>query len=263
MKKNTILYIIITILLIIIAVGVTYIIMDNQDKEEVVEPSNNEEQGNNNDTNQTDQEEQITLTEEELIEYLSYVPINAEKELFTTPVNNMPNQILLGRLLYNMSDSIGEGEVVATSEEANQKMLEMYNQELDNYENSHDEEGNWLNYSAMFGGFCYTLEDNRFNLNYCASGIDFIEIVDDYEANEEELIIYSYVVYYNGLYGSDEIEDIYSGNTVNIELPSDGYQTEDNVKEYVNSHKNEFTRLKNTYKKNDTGYYWYSTGVEG
>ena len=258
-KTEKYIYIVLGIILIVvIASGITYMIATN-DKTETKEEENN----NSNNNQEENKEEQITLSESELEEYLSYVPINAEKELFTMPVNNMPNQILLGRLLYNMSDSVSEGEIVATSEEVNQKMLEMYNQELDTYENSYDEEGNWLNYSAMFGGFCYTLEDNSFNLNYCASGIDFIEIVDDYEANEEELIIYSYVVYYNGLYGSDEIEDIYSRNTVNIELPSDGYQTEDNVKEYVNSHKNEFTRLKNTYKKNDTGYYWYSTGVEG
>ena len=249
------------ILIVVIACSITYIVATNNNKTETKEEPNNNQEENNN----QDNDEQITLSESELEEYLSYVPYNFQTgetyDLFSLNVNNIPIKSLLGITLFNLSNEINDSEIIASHDKVSAEVLKRYNKKLATPINSYDEFGNWLNYAASYSGLCYTYEDGSYILNYCASGIEFVQIIDSYIATNNELIIYSYTILYNGLYGQNEIEDITGEYKVSINLPDDGYQNEENITAYVNINKSDFTKLKHTFKKNDTGYYWYSTEV--
>ena len=281
MKKNTILYIIITILLIVIAVGVTYIIMDNKNNEKVVEPNNNEEQENDN----QDQEEQVTLTEEELIEYLSYVPKNnllSEFNTYETPsnINDLTDSVIISnalRVLTNNTnfDSMEDSYTIEdfpdysfdirySSEEIIEQTLKMYNYKVTNLTNvtsSNIGEGMYGSTQFIFdyyNGYFY-------GINACADCSDnHISKIKEYSATEEELIIYEYGAYLESEMGENHntrLVDYQTSKEENLENPCSS--TENDYSCYYDDLLDEFTLYKHTFKKNDTGYYWYSTEVEG
>ena len=252
MKKNTVLYIIITILLIIIAVGITYIIMDKNDI-------------NNNPNENNNQEEQITLSEEELEEYLSYIPkdiINNEQNMYINPRTNdeLPIETLLGAALNyadkytNLRQETEYGDTFLFSKnEINSLMKKMYNKEPVPLEDE-------IEYNCAI----YSEYDNNYYLQSGGCGIGQIHLrkIDSYQATEEELVIYEYAAYLEETEGADYvaiIKDYINDEKAYLGMPCP--DTENDFSCYFEESVGDFTLYKHTFKKNDTGYYWYSTEV--
>ena len=269
MKKNTILYIVITILLIIIAVGVTYIIMDNKNNEGVVEPNNNEEQENNNDQTK---EEQITLSESELEEYLSYVPDSyVSISAYTTENKEELNNLILGSVLFKISN-YNPGEISLT--EVDRELQKMYNMSLNDFDLQISDD-----YVTGYSGMGYSYTGKEFIATDAgAPNYEKISLIEDYELIDDDLIIYelpaTYWEYFDGegyYLGDYTLLKKFDGATINfdlikLEISYDEKNMDDAREyayEYIQTHKDEFTLYKHSFKKNDTGYYWYSTGVEG
>ncbi|MCM1052366.1 MAG: hypothetical protein NC483_00090 [Ruminococcus sp.] len=58
------------------------------------------------------------------------------------------------------------------------------------------------------------------------------------------------------------IRDCYTKEETNITtICSNSVDVDVCAKNYFKNHKTEFTKYKHVFKKNDTGYYWYSTEV--
>jgi len=248
-KVEKYIYIVLIMILVgVIASGTTYILMKDNNKTEVKE--NNKEQDNKE--NET-KEEKITLTESELKEYLSYVPTNDVLDNKYSTVTNTDNKILLGTILFNLTLDADDGAIIASLSKADELMQKMYNQKLGNYSDSY-ENGEWKNYVATYASFCYTKEDNNFIVNYCSSGSETFNLIESYEAKYDLLYIYSYHAYDS----NEEIADYYNGYKASVNITDDYNNSFNN---YLKENKGKFTKYKHIFKKNENGYYWYSTEV--
>ena len=103
------------------------------------------------------------------------------------------------------------------------------------------------------GNWCYISFDNGFVQSECrgSNGHSLVYVMDNYEANNNELIIYSNIIL---KYIFSNPSDLYTGEDIVIDNNID-------TKDYVLQHMNDFTLYKHTFKKNDLGYYWYSSEV--
>ena len=269
MKKENILYIIITILLIIISSGVTYYVVSNKsnNNDSNIENNNN---GTNKD-NDTKKEEKITLSDNELSEYLSYTLDLADiisSDTTTANINTTDKIYILGNALaqineneyeekkekyeasydYQYSDINGNSTYYYISETKIEPLLKkMYNLELKDFNLKEDHS----NYVGAFDGTCYYYFKQGFSPSGCAGSIEKLSKIDSYEANNEELIIYEYAA---GLDAGNQIFDYYTHKTIDMNK-----YDEEAAREYFKKHYTEFNKYKHTYKKNDTGYYWYQT----
>ena len=282
MKKNTLLYIIITILLIIIAVGVTYIILNNKNEEEVIEPNDKEEDNNKEEENY----EQVILNDEELEKYLSYVPNELYKKQIAN-INTIDKNILRNTALIIASECLYEEKTncpfdtskeipikidlfpyyennIATSyiplTYLNEVLHEMYNYELNVVENAKS-----IDDVFSAGGMAYIYQDGYFLLlgGGQTTGVH-INLIESYKVNDENLIIYEYVAYYDSF--ENTLNDYYTNKETDLNGwcgNTSGEEKKELLDNYLNDHKDEFTLYKHTFKKNNTGYYWYSTEVEG
>ena len=284
MKKNTLLYIIITILLVVIAVGITYIVIDKKNNPSTTKENN---KANEND-NKNNEEEKITLSEEELEKYISYVPNdfnnNSVYQKNNTNINSINKDLLRDMALIEASkcldinkstcpfdtsreliiniDSLREEQPVATSyvplTYVNELLSKMYNYELNNIKNATNIEDKFF-----AGGMGYIYQDEYFIL--IGGGTNWkehISLIEKYETNNNELVIYEFAAYYNefnnkiGNYFTNEESDFggWCGNTSKEEK-------NDLLINYLKEHKNKYPKYKHTFKKNRMGYYWYSTEV--
>ena len=277
MKKNTILYIIITILLIVIAVGITYIIMDNKNNEEITEPSNND---NNQEENN---DEQITLSESELQEYLSYIPKNdllSESNVYITPsnINNLSEKAIIEnalKVLINNTnfDNIDDYYIIEDFSEYSfdiryslteimELALKMYNYNINNLNNatsSNIGEGMYGTPQFIFdyyNGYFY-------GMNACANCSDnHVSKIKAYTATDEELIMYEYGAYLESEMGENndtKLVDYQTSKTEKLNKPCSSNSNDYSC--YYDELLDKFTLYKHTFKKNDTGYYWYSTEI--
>jgi len=275
-KVEKYIYLIVIIILVgIVSAGATYLIMDKKEENKITENNkqNTEDNNQNNLENNDENKEQIKLSEKELEEYLTYIPVQITKQVNDdyrfetiyskkkTTIKDLKNNDLLSQVLFTLSDGVEEEEIIASDETAKRKMQQMYNISLASYKNTYDEEGNFVEYAAMHGGYGYSYNNGTFSLNFIGSGYEETTLMDSYKATDEELVIYSYFVTFDSMYNNDEIKDCYKNETIKIPLPSDGYNTEENVEKYIKENKNKFTKYKNTFKKNNEGYYWFSTEV--
>ena len=278
MKKNTVLYIIITILLVIVAVGVTYIIMDNKNEEEVIEPSNNEEDSNKEEQN----EEQITLSESKLQEYLSYVTKNnllSEFNTYETPshINDLDDNVIISNALRvltnnidfdNMEDSYTiedfpnySFDIRYSLEELMELTLKMYNykiNDLNNVTSSNIGEGMYGSTQFIFdyyNGYFY-------GMNACANCSDnHVGKIKEYNATDEELIIYEYGAYLESEMGENHNTRLVDYQTSKSEILNESCSSTEYDYSCYDELLDEFTLYKHTFKKNNTGYYWYSTEI--
>ena len=269
------------ILIVVIACSVTYIIATNNNNTETNEEPNNQE-GNNS-------EESITLSESELEEYLSYVPIDTEnylnRNVYKASVNldsidktllrdmgiikisncfdndtcpfDTSNEILIKIDLFPYYENNVTTKYIPLTY-LNELLHQMYNYELTNLENASSIED-----SFDAGGMSYIYQDGYFlSLTGGSSGGEHISVLDNYEATEEELVIYEYAAYY------DSFENKLIDYHTTVETDLGGWCGNTTYEEkmiilqnYLEEHKTEFTLYKHTFKKNDTGYYWYQTEI--
>ncbi len=285
--KKTSLYIIITILLMAIASGTTYIILNNnyeknnKNIKESDKENNNKEQDNQ--PTENIKPETITLKEEELKKYLGYVPnyqyvddmivynyqkkdLNniGEKTLIAialsearyecgekAKLDHQKHCIMKKKIKY-LYDDEGEFETEAyTFDEIKKIMLKMYNYQINNLA----ETTSWdTTYSGAASGFAY--QDGYFLM--VASGLgdtnNYLSEISKYEATKDELTIWEHRSYYDW--------NTYSNNYVLMDYlkkKMGEFKTEEETQEYFKHNQDKFTEYKHIFKKNSTGYYWYST----
>lgn len=286
MKKNILIYGTILLLACALTGTITYILMDEKDKEpEIKDPaSNNEDKSNNNvENNKT---ETIKLSEKELAEYLTYIPQDSEyadrnvykntkitietvdKTLLRDYILNISSNCLESNSCpFDISKSItitGNFDFTELSQNTNsyipltyvnKQLTKMYNYELTNLKNATSIEDEFT-----AGGMGYIYQNGNFILTGGGStGGSHISLLENYNATKEELVIYEYAALYSSEFNGEEnkydINDYY--NKYSVQVTGKNF----NFKQYLKEHKDKFTKYKHTYKKNDTGYYWYSTEV--
>ncbi len=297
--KKTSLYIIITILLMAIASGTTYIILNNnyeknnKNIKESDKENNNKEQDNQ--PTENIKPETITLKEEELKKYLSYIPngdylnnnefITGAYNQSNINLNNINKNLFLAKAIklndenYNyesnqeikMNSDIMCEAVECVGDNAttknyypltfiNSKLKEMYNYELTDLQNAATYED-----TLNIGGMCYYYDNGNFIK--CGGGNSTIStkasLLDSYEATSDELIIYEYAANFylnNDPNGSSLwiLEDYYNNHKIEIK---DKNIDSSYANKYLEKYKNDFKKYKHTFKKNSLGYYWYSTEV--
>lgn len=222
MKKN-IIYIIIVLLSIIVVAGVSYIIIDSR--------SENKEGKTNKEENKTI-ENNISLSNEELEKYLSYVPDRDKIEVLFEEANadilildSIDKKYLLGRALSEASNNDlfrlvesdtlqydgEEGYLYIEKEKINPYLKEMYNLSINDFNLKDDYE----KYVADFEGLCYYYFLDGFSEVQCGGSFDYTHILDSYKVENNNLVITEY--HATGI------------------------------------------KVKHTFKKSDNGYYWYSS----
>jgi len=283
MKKENILYIIITVLLVIIAIGGTYIVMNKNNNTQSANESKKQD-------NNKKEEEKITLSEKELEQYLSYIPNGNDYSLYNNNnpiqgaydmkvanINIINKNLLLARaitLLSNDNKYFANNKEISLNKKImssimgvesideelttkdyysltfiNSKLKEMYNYELGSLKNAMEVEDTF-----NINGMCYYYDNG--NIIMCGGGDNFqtnINLIEKYEANEKELIIYENAALLLELNEEKILRDYYNKYEVKI--------NNNNAINYIKEHKDKFTKYKHIYKKNDTGYYWYHTEV--
>ncbi len=297
--KNKVLYIIITILLMVIASGATYIVMQSKNNVNETTKNNdkvNDEQDNNKDNkpDESSKPEKITLKEEELEKYLGYIPNGdylGNDNKFTQGAYNSQNitiktinkNLLLAKAIsinsenYNFnvnkdvllnnsimcetSGCIGDNAPTKNYYSLtyiNSKLKAMYNYEFPSYKEITKYED-----TLNIDGMCYYYSNGNFIM--CGGGnsrnVTKASLLDNYEATNEELIVYEITAKFyeqtkDGGTTSLVLEDYYNSKKVEIK-ENDASK----ANEYLEQNKQEFTKYKHTFKKNSTGYYWYSTEV--
>ena len=267
-KTEKYIYIVLGIILVVvIACGITYMIAINNNKTETKEE--NKEQNNNQ---EEDNEEQITLSESELEEYLSYVPDSyVSISAYTTENKEELNNLILGSVLFKISN-YNPGEISLT--EVDRELQKMYNMSLNDFDLQISDD-----YVTGYSGMGYSYTGKEFIATDAgAPNYEKISLIEDYELIDDDLIIYelpaTYWEYFDGegyYLGDYTLLKKFDGATINfdlikLEISYDEKNMDDAREyayEYIQTHKDEFTLYKHTFKKNDTGYYWYSTEVEG
>ena len=269
------------ILVVVIACGITYMIATNNNKTETKEENNG--QNNNQEENK---EETITLSESELEDYVSYVPNELYKQQITN-INTIDKSILRNTALIISSECLYEEETncpfdtsegipikidlfpyyennVATSyiplTYLNELLHKMYNYELSNLENAKS-----IDDIFNAGGMAYIYQDGYFlMLGGGQTTGEHINLIESYETNDKNLIMYEYAAYYDSL--ENKLIDYYKETETDLGGWCGNTSGEERIQilsNYLNDHKDEFTLYKHTFKKNDSRYYWYSTEIEG
>jgi len=262
-------YIVLIIILVrVISAGTTYILMDKKSNNSEIKEKDKQEENKK-------EEEKITLSEKELEQYLSYVPNYIhEKDMIAyyfkkSDVNVMGEKSLIANALsFAVNDCVKNKKnpcqmtqdkikyLYDEEEEAiysfslnyiNQIIMKNYNYKITDLA----ETLSWDNlYKGAHGGFAY---QNGYFL-MAAYGLGdtnvYLSKILKYEANQDEIIIWEYKCFYdNGI-----LKDYLKSNNKE-------FKTEEEAKNSFNKNSDDFTKYKHTYKKNDTGYYWYSTEV--
>jgi hypothetical protein len=267
-KSNKGLIVLVIILLIIILVLGGYIVYDK-----VI--------SNNKDVNEeTIKDDEISLSDEEINNYLTYVPLNVsgfaeeygidayygDKET----ISSINKEIAYGNA-YSLSEKTSLREEFDSSLEINTSLIDScvtktnFNNEIKQLYNVNLEVKKF-EYDA---GTVYTT-DNLY-CYYVGSGLldskHKVNKVLKTKVNDNELIIYEKAGFYQ--YVGEIIVTLTSKDSdvvYNVNLESYNYDDEKGkevAETYINDNINDFKTFKHTFKKNSDGnYYWYSTEVD-
>lgn len=286
--ERAIYIVLIIILVAVIASGVTYIVMDNKDDNKTNEINDKENNKGNN--NQDDKEDKIALSAEEIEEYLSYVPFSygtlIENDTYddaylgkNVNINNINKNIILLNAYYNTKEYTFE-------KEEDMPLINGFGPGFDGntasaYYKKEDIAATLkkrfnLNISkvptkvSILGGTLYLQNDFYLSI-LSAGGVEYEKYTIDYnyELINNDLIIYEESLFYTSRDLLYEKNDIFTNtNDMHMNINSVGYfegteyQNLDNdLQNYLENNKIQGSKYKHTFKKNDTGYYWYSTEV--
>lgn len=270
MKKY--IYVIIAVVLVgVVSVGV---VIARKDDQKLVD--------DNTKTEDKHQEEKVTLSDSELQDYLLYVPKyimdDNEEGVYYHPNNleALSKKNLLGAAVYYANyyakvgtNHTGDDTNLVWDKEYNKEDIEkflskLYNQPLVELKDSADDS------FVLYGCISEYYHNNKFYSGPgCVIDTIHLSVVDKYTATKDELVIYEYAAYVTWEDKQDDIDyyifDYKNGKKLKVEMPSDGALLDDKkvniAKENLREHKAEFTKYKHTFKKNDTGYYWYKTEI--
>ena len=219
---------------------------------------------------------EVTLSEEELTKYLSYVPSIMEYKLYDkekSSIDNIKEKYLISKVLSNeavcwdnnnCSFDMNKKVPLKNGEEfyyeqdyvdryyfplsfIKDKMEEYYNKKISNISETKSIDDI---YNAILG---YVYQDEYFlSIGGGETGDVTVSYMDSYKATEKDLVIYEYVAYYD--YFEEKLKDYNNGYKVDLSY-------EDDFKEYLKENKEHFTEYKHTFKKNSKGYYWVKTEI--
>lgn len=256
MKKSA-LYILITVLFVFLIGVVTHLILTSNNN-----PSKNDK-------------ELIELKSEELMEYLGYVPkdyvIDEENNVYAKPkkVTDIEMEVLLGVTIdyANHYTDLAKTSISDTTiltydkDEIDKLMSRLYNVKAEAV------------LEGEYGCTKVTAKQTIYEqTGGCGGGATekLLSYIDSYEATSETLTIYEYNVYYKAHLGSTKddsvlIQDMYTKkeeNLLNRCASNEAYEDyEKCARNYFEGHKKEFTKYKHTFKKGNTGYYWFETEI--
>jgi len=250
----------------------------------------NDNEGNKQ--NNSDKEEtnkNITLTDGELDMYLGYIPSGfandngnsyKEKKVTVNTVNkkyllsialgqtteltdlcNLPNGLCNKEYYQEDFDNTGGWKMIEAKENVLNPILKtMYNLSLNDFNLKNESLDSEIKHGiAEIQGICFYYLDNEIYTWECSGGEKNITITDNYKIENDNLVIYSYAISQNVQSEEISIYDIYTGN--NFIISSSNESNKEAINNYVINNQSKFTKYKSIFKKNDTGYYWYSTEV--
>jgi len=210
------------------------------------------------------------ISDQELERYLTYIPDNrVSKSAYTKKTTNDKNnyELMLGSALNVVFEKTTKDKF--SKNEVDNVLKDMYNvttNDINLIENKTD-------YITGNSGICYLYYDDEFHSTGCgASNYEKISLVEDYDIENNELIIYEYAItfwtyykeegYFIGDYKLLQNFDGASGELNLIKLSSKTNQeAEKEAKEYLKNNKKQFTKYKHTFKANNSNYYWYKTEI--
>lgn len=284
---------IVLIVLLMVVIGVSSYFLGQKNLFNNKETEKTEIKENENNKKEEKQEE-IKLTEEELKEYLNYIPqgdilsYGAYGNKKSSVDTFDKNKLLGSALLYSYSEGISknlystkyfdtkkyfkfygeegfETEYI-TKDNLNSFLKKMYNITISDI-NIND--GTKIDAFGLI--FCY--QDKEFYLCGSGGGTTAIHVIENYQVNDQTLIIEEVNAWMvsngAGIFDINNRDKYYyfdengyedyrkqNGTTIN------GNATyEFDFEKYIKDNKDKFTKYKHTFLKNDTGYYWYSTEV--
>ncbi len=274
--EKSIYLVIILVLVTAIISGSIYLVMRDKDN---TNTENNEVNDKNKEStdNKDNEKEEITLSEEELRKYLGYVPYVHDKDTNknvyfyrSKNIDEINRKIIYGMVLdalcrkndncnqinnlfYNNAD--GEEIVynfVIDEDDFFTLLKEMYN--LSDITLTKPSQG----YAAL-GYMCYYYDSNSskfYGVSNCGgtSYMSFSKIVD-YKVSNEELIIYEIYGYYDLMV----LKNVITNQEYEVDTSLSGKYEE--LNKYFLDNIDKFPKYKHTFRKNETGYYWYQTEV--
>ncbi len=91
-------------------------------------------------------------------------------------------------------------------------------------------------------------------------------VIEKYDTNKDDLVIYEKMAIIEKIGDTVDLYKFHDKNsvkTLDYEGKDMSYDEIDkDVEKYIKSNIDDFATFKHTFKKNDTGYYWYQTEVE-
>lgn len=270
--ERSIYIVVIVILVGVLSCGITYIVMQNKSSKEIKENNSKKEPTNKDEENTTIpiDEEKITLSDKELEEYISYVPyraeISREDSKYNAYLNNLKvedfNDIILTEYALNqaeleyLNDFVEEEYYIKISATKVKNILrKAYNKTIENFQTGKNID-NQEYYQINCLGFIYK-NNNFYGREGCGKGEQKISFIDKYELENHDLIIYEYAGVLDDLIG--EFKNIKNNNTITFIDSEDYDKMINDARNYIKENKTKFTKYKHTFKKSETGYYWYST----
>ena len=270
-KINKGIIIVIVLLIIVILSLIGYIIYEKMENEKLKQ--------NQNTTSSTTTTESNKLSDKEIEEYLSYVPIKPETDLINDyneyydydedaysgkieNINNIDEKLLLAHA-YDKAKEINT-EVEVTSSvcgDTNKCRADKYVLETDLI----SEMKKMYNINTIdtksfkiSGGIVEQNEKYYVAfMNLGASPINKINKILNYEFNNEDLVVYEKAGFIVDLQGEISILKTTNKNDITKEDP---YTNRDVAIKYIEENINEFNTYKHTFKLNENdNYYWYST----
>lgn len=264
---------VIILLILVILSLISYIIYEKIKSDRTLQNSNNIT------TSSTTTTESNKLSDKEIEEYLSYVPIKPETDLISNyneyydydedaysgkieNINNINEKLLLAYAYNNAKETNTEEEITSNmcgdsvKCRADKYVLEtdliseikkMYNINTINSKSF-----------KISGGIVEQNEKYYLAfMNLGASPINKINKILNYEFNNEDLVIYEKAGFIVDLQG--EISILKTTNKDDI-TKEDPYTNKDDATKYIEENINEFNTYKHTFKLNENNnYYWYST----
>lgn len=133
----------------------------------------------------------------------------------------------------------------------------MYNLSVNDFEFTNTDIDNRTEFAEV-EGICFYYSENKIYASECYGSGGSLIIPDNYELIDGNLVIYSYTISYDNTGDINSIVDVYSNKSFTVSVSNSKIE---DYESYVKNNKSLFTKHKSVYKKNSTGYYWYSTEV--
>lgn len=274
-KINKAIVVVIILLIVVILSLIGYIIYEKIESDKKAKNSNSITTS----TTTTEKKNTTKLSDNEIEEYLNYVPIKPESDLISEyndyydydedaysgkveNINNLNEKLLLAHAYSMVQKTNTEEEITSNMCGDNSKckadeyvletdliseMKKMYNVNNINIKSFKISGGNVEHSEKYYVAF----------MNLGASPINKINKALKYEFNNEDLVVYEKAGFIVDIQGEITILKTTNKNDVTKQDP---YTNRDDAIKFIEENINDFNTYKHTFKLNENNkYYWYST----